>query len=64
MEAVTLDVLRLNNTVVASCRSAALYDAVELKMGIEMVLKGLIAHEPHAADRTLEFDAFEEFGLR
>lgn len=38
LKTVTLYVLRLNDSVVASRRSAALDDVVELKMGIKMVL--------------------------
>ena len=43
---------------------SALERAVKLKVRVQMVLQGLIAHKSHATDAAMELDAFEDLRLR
>ena len=58
-----MDVLRLHDAIVASCRSAAFDDVVELKVGVEVVLERLVSDESHTTESALELDSLEKFSL-
>ena len=59
-----MDVLRLHDAIVASCRSAAFDDVVELKVGVEVVFERLVPDKAHSTDCTFELNSFKELGLR
>ena len=50
--------------LITSHGPAALDSQVLLKMRVEVLLEGEVAHKSHTADAAVEFDALEDLGLR
>ena len=61
---ISLDVLRLHYPVIATRAATSLHDVIKLKVRIQVLLKSLVADEPHAADGALEFNRLIKLVLR